>query len=48
MAFIDLAIVAAFVLHAAAAGARNRRAASRNLDEYFLAGPQPVGLAGRA
>ena len=38
MAFIDLAIVAAFVLHAAAAGARNRRAASRNLDEYFLAG----------
>ena len=38
MALIDLAIVAAFVLHAAAAGARNRRAASRNLDEYFLAG----------
>lgn len=38
MAFIDLAIVAAFVVHAAAAGARNRRAASRNLDEYFLAG----------
>ena len=34
----DLAIVAAFVVYAAAAGIRNRRAASRSLDEYFLAG----------
>ena len=38
MAAIDLAIVAAFVLYAVTAGLRNRRAASRNLDEYFLAG----------
>ncbi len=38
MAAIDLAILAAFVLYAASAGVRNRRAASRNLAEYFLAG----------
>ena len=38
MAAIDLAIVAAFILYAVSAGVRNRRAASRNLDEYFLAG----------
>ncbi len=38
MAAIDLAIVAAFVLYALSAGVRNRRAASRNLSEYLLAG----------
>ena len=38
MALIDIAIVAAFVVHAVAAGVRNRRAASRGLDDYFLAG----------
>ena len=38
MALIDIAIVAAFVVHAVVAGVRNRRAASRSLDEYFLAG----------
>ena len=38
MALIDIAILAAFVIHAAAAGARNRRAAARSLDDYFLAG----------
>ena len=38
MAAIDLAILAAFIVYAVSAGIRNRRAASRNLDEYFLAG----------
>jgi Na+/proline symporter len=35
---IDVAIVAAFVVWAVAAGLWSRKAASRNLEEYFLAG----------
>ncbi len=38
MAAIDLAILAAFIVYAVSAGLRNRRAASRSLAEYFLAG----------
>lgn len=37
-AALDLAILAAFVLHSTAAGVRARRVASRGLEEYFLAG----------
>ena len=37
MTSLDFLIVAAFVAYAVASGLRNRRAASRNLDEYFLA-----------
>lgn len=37
MAPLDFLIVAAFVAFAVRSGLRNRRAASRNLDEYFLA-----------
>ena len=43
MATIDLAILAAFIVYAVGAGIRNRRAASRNLDEYFLAGRRLPG-----
>lgn len=35
---LDICIVSAFVLYAVLAGLRNRRRASRNLEEYFLAG----------
>ncbi len=35
---LDLAIVAIFVAYAVAAGLRSRRQASRDLEEYFLAG----------
>ena len=38
MALLDLLIIAAFVIYAISSGLRNRRAASRNLEEYFLAG----------
>ena len=38
LAPIDLALLGAFVLWCACAGLRNRRAASRGLDDYFLAG----------
>ena len=37
MTALDLLILAAFVVYAVAAGLRNRRAASRDLDAYFLA-----------
>lgn len=37
MTSVDFLILAAFILYAAGSGLRNRRAASRNLDEYFLA-----------
>ena len=37
MTSVDFLIVAAFIVYAAGSGLRNRRAASRNLDEYFLA-----------
>ena len=37
MSPLDLSIVAAFVIYAVASGLRNRRAASKNLEEYFLA-----------
>jgi len=37
MAAVDFLIVAAFIAYAVGSGLRNRRAASRNLDEYFLA-----------
>ena len=37
MAPVDLLIVALFILYAIASGLRNRRAASRNLEAYFLA-----------
>ena len=37
MAPVDLLIVALFVLYAIASGLRNRRAASRDLEAYFLA-----------
>ena len=43
MAAIDLAILAAFIVYAVSAGIRNRRAASRNLAEYFLAGRRLPG-----
>jgi Na+/proline symporter len=35
---LDTAIVVAFIVYAVSAGFRNRRQASRNLEEYFLAG----------
>jgi Na+/proline symporter len=38
MHVVDALIVAAFVIYAASAGVRARKRASRNLDEYFLAG----------
>lgn len=38
MTWIDGAIVLLFLLYALAAGLRSRKAASRNLEEYFLAG----------
>lgn len=41
--WIDVGIVLAFVVYAVAAGLRSRAAASRNLEEYFLAGR---GLSG--
>lgn len=37
MSSLDFLIVAAFIAYAIGSGLRNRRAASRNLDEYFLA-----------
>ena len=37
MSPLDLLIVAAFVIYAVASGLRNRRDASKNLEEYFLA-----------
>ena len=37
MTVLDFLIVAAFIAYAVGSGLRNRRAASRNLDEYFLA-----------
>ena len=37
MTLLDFLIVAAFIAYAVGSGLRNRRAASRNLDEYFLA-----------
>ena len=37
MTSVDFLILAAFIVYAAGSGLRNRRAASRNLDEYFLA-----------
>ena len=37
MTSFDFLIVAAFIAYAVGSGLRNRRAASRNLDEYFLA-----------
>ena len=37
MTSLDFLIVAAFVAYAVGSGLRNRRAASRNLEEYFLA-----------
>lgn len=40
---LDLAIVLAFVAYAVAAGWRARRRASRNLDQYFLAGRDVAG-----
>ena len=38
MSSIDALIVVAFVVYAVSVGFRNRRQASRNLEEYFLAG----------
>ncbi|MEE2792779.1 MAG: sodium:solute symporter family protein [Acidobacteriota bacterium] len=38
MTTLDAAIVAAFVAYAVSAGFRNRKQASKNLEEYFLAG----------
>ncbi len=35
---LDALIVVSFAVYAIAVGLRSRRAASRNLDEYFLAG----------
>ena len=35
---IDICILAAFLVYAVAAGLRSRRVASKNLEEYFLAG----------
>ncbi len=35
---VDALIVLAFVAYAVSAGVRHRRQASKNLDEYFLAG----------
>jgi len=40
---IDLAIVAAFVIYSVTVGFRARKQASRNLDEYFLAGRSVSG-----
>ncbi len=37
MTVLDFLIVAAFIAYAVGSGLRNRRKASRNLDEYFLA-----------
>ena len=37
MTTLDFLLVAAFIAYAVSSGLRNRRAASRNLDEYFLA-----------
>ena len=38
MHWLDLLIVAAFVVYAVSSGLRSRRLASRSLEEYFLAG----------
>ena len=38
MSLIDVLIVAAFIIYAVSAGFRNKDQASRNLEEYFLAG----------
>ncbi|NIO06601.1 MAG: sodium transporter, partial [Deltaproteobacteria bacterium] len=38
MGWIDVGIIALFVVYAVASGLRNRRQASRNIEEYFLAG----------
>ena len=38
MSTVDALIVAAFIAYAVSAGFRNRRQASKNLEEYFLAG----------
>ena len=46
MAPVDLLIVAGFVVYAIGAGLRNRRAASRTLDAYFLADRRLPGVAG--
>ncbi|MFP5349137.1 MAG: sodium transporter, partial [Gammaproteobacteria bacterium] len=35
---IDAALIVGFIVYALVAGLRARRAASRNLEEYFLAG----------
>ena len=40
---LDLLIVAAFVIYSIGSGLRARRAASRNLKEYFLAGKTVPG-----
>ena len=48
MTVLDFLIVAAFIAYAVGSGLRNRRAASRNLDEYFLANRSlPGWQAGR-
>ncbi len=41
---LDLLIVAAFVVYSIAIGLRSRRQASRDLDQYFLAGRSVSGL----
>ena len=38
MSLIDVLIVAAFVIYAVSSGFRNKAQASKNLEEYFLAG----------
>ncbi|HIN12625.1 MAG TPA: sodium transporter, partial [Acidobacteria bacterium] len=38
MSTVDALIVVAFIAYAVSAGFRNRRQASKNLEEYFLAG----------
>lgn len=43
MAAVDWAIVAAFAVYAIGSGLRSRRAASRSLEEYFLAGRRLSG-----
>ena len=43
MTTIDLLIVVAFVAYAVSAGLRNRKQASKNLEEYFLAGRKLPG-----
>jgi Na+/proline symporter len=42
---VDALIVGAFVVYAVSAGFRNRRQASKNLEEYFLAGRTLPGLS---